>query len=197
MPAHEVNVIRPVPGYASREIAVRMAELDDQLALLLEELAPLTPAELAWQSAPGMNTIGMLLAHLAIVEVFWSQIGLLGHDAPAPETVIGIDMDGDGIPIAADAGPPAALAGRDLAWYRERLGEARAFLEATVRDRDEAWLDEERTRVRRNGTTQRFNHRWVLYHLLEHFAAHAGQILLIRHALRAAQSVATSPDPAR
>ena len=45
-------------------------------------------------------------------------------------------------------------------------------------------LDEERTRVRRTGATHRFDHRWVLYHLLEHFAAHSGQILLIRHAWR-------------
>jgi uncharacterized damage-inducible protein DinB len=197
MPAHEVNLIRPVPGVRSREVAWRLAELDDQLALLLEELAPLTPADLAWQSAPGMNTIGMLLAHLAIVEVFWSQIGLLGQAAPAPETVIGIGMDGDGIPIAAGAVPPATLAGRDLAWYRERLTEGRAFLKQTVRSRDEAWLDEELTRVRRNGTTHRYDRRWVLYHLLEHFAAHFGQILLIRHALRDAQAAATSPDPTR
>jgi len=196
MPAHEVTLIRPVPGVRSREIAWRLAELDDQLALLLEELTPLTPPELDWQSAPGMNTIGMLLAHLAIVEVFWSQIGLLGQTVPEPETVIGIDMDADGIPLAADAGPPAPLAGRDLTWYRERLAEGRTFLKQTVNERDDAWLDEQRTRVRRNGTTHRYDHRWVLYHLLEHFAAHSGQILLIRHALRDAQT-AVNPDPVR
>jgi len=195
MHAHEISIIRPASGVRSREIAWRLAELDDQLTLLLEELNALSPAELEWQSAPGMNTIGMLLAHLAIVEVFWVRAGLLAEPATDPLPVLGIDMDGDGIPLADDAAPPASLAGRDLEWYRDLLTRARAYLAANLRERDDAWLDQLRTRVRRNGSTHQFDHRWVLYHLIEHFAAHAGQILLIRHALRNAQAALPATDP--
>ncbi len=193
MHAHEISIVRPATGVRSREIAWRLAELDDQLALLLEELNALSPAELVWQSAPGMNTIGMLLAHLAIVEVFWVRAGLLAEPETDPLPVLGIDMDGDGIPLAEGAAPPASLASYDLAMYRDLLTRARAYLAENLRERDEAWLDQIRTRVRRNGSTHQFDHRWVLYHLFEHFAAHAGQILLIRHALRNAQAT----DPAR
>ena len=42
--------------------------------LLAKDLKDITPAELQWQLRPGMNTIGMLLAHLAIVEVFWLHV---------------------------------------------------------------------------------------------------------------------------
>jgi uncharacterized damage-inducible protein DinB len=169
-----------------------MAELDDQLALLLEALDDATPAELEWQSAPGMNTIGMLLAHLAIVEVFWVQVGLLGESEDVAR-VIGLDMNGDGIPIAAGATPPANLARMRLSAYRDLLVHARSYLTDTVRDRDDAWLGQERTRTRRNGNTEQFDHRWVLYHLLEHFAAHSGQILMIRHAFRNAQTALAEP----
>jgi hypothetical protein len=29
-----------------------------------------------------------------------------------------------------------------------------------------------------------FSHRWVLYHLIEHFASHFGQILSLLHYMR-------------
>ena len=39
-------------------------------------------------------------------------------------------------------------------------------------------------RTRRNGTVEEINVRWVLYHMLEHFSGHYGQILLLRHQYR-------------
>ena len=36
----------------------------------------------------------------------------------------------------------------------------------------------------RDGRRMRFNVRWILHHLLEHFAGHYGQILLLRHLYR-------------
>jgi hypothetical protein len=41
------------------------------------------------------------------------------------------------------------------------------------------------SRVRKNGEHQTFDKAWVLYHLVEHFAGHYGQILLLRHMWRA------------
>src|SRR5258705_9801505 len=163
MHAHEISIVRPATGVRSREIAWRLAELDDQLALLLEELNALSPAELVWQSAPGMNTIGMLLAHLAIVEVFWLVAGLLAEPETDPLPVLGIDMDGDGLPLPEAAAPPASLASYDLAMYRDLLTRARAYLAENLRERDEAWLDQIRTRVPPNGSTHQFEHRRGLY----------------------------------
>jgi hypothetical protein len=36
----------------------------------------------------------------------------------------------------------------------------------------------------RDGRRMRFNTRWILHHLLEHFAGHYGQMLLLRHQYR-------------
>src|SRR5262245_1349337 len=71
MPTVEHLKIEPQAGYRSQEVALLIALLDDQSALLAKDIADITPDELQWQAKPGMNTIGMLLAHMPIVEVYW------------------------------------------------------------------------------------------------------------------------------
>ena len=36
-------------------------------------------------------------------------------------------------------------------------------------------------RERKDGTKRILNGRWIYYHVLEHFAGHYGQILLLKH----------------
>jgi hypothetical protein len=64
------KVLEMPAGFRSKEAASCFAQLDDQSARLTEDTRQLTPEAIAWQPAPGMNTIGMLLAHIAIVEAF-------------------------------------------------------------------------------------------------------------------------------
>src|SRR5437660_1740692 len=79
---------------------------------LRRELEGVTAAELEWQQALGMNTIGMLLAHNAIVEVLWSQVGVRG-EAVDTMAVLGLDDHaGDGMPLPPGAPAPASLAGK-------------------------------------------------------------------------------------
>src|SRR5689334_21035423 len=79
-------------------IASFAAQLDDQLTLLKRHTSSLDVAQLEWQPAPGVNTVGMLLAHLAIVDVWWINVaphGIpQGADADAIcQRIIGIRMD--------------------------------------------------------------------------------------------------------
>lgn len=171
------------PGYRSTEVARFVWQLDDLLEMLREDLRGATTAELEFQPQRGMNTIGMLLAHLAIVEVFWTQLGLA--QVPEDWTPIGLDMMGDGMPIAPDASPPANLTGRDLAYYEDLLARGRAVVKATAQQLTDADLKSRVSRVKKNGEHQTFDKAWVLYHLVEHFAGHYGQILLLRHMWRA------------
>jgi hypothetical protein len=178
------------PGYQSREAASTMAQLDDQSMRLREDLEGVTPEELSWQPSPGMNTIGMLLAHNAIVEVFWSLIAIRGVPLvpgvpPDIAPVIGLGIDGDGIPIAEGDPPPAGLAGKDFAFYLDLLERARAYAKDSAKQVTDADLDPVRERLRRNGAREQYTVRWVLYHLVEHFAGHYGQMLLLRHQWRA------------
>jgi uncharacterized damage-inducible protein DinB len=180
--------VLPLPtDFRSPEVALHFAELEDQTRRLFEDLHDLTPEGLAWQPGPGRNTIGMLLAHLAIVEVFWIDIGVRGLAQTECESVLGLDFaTGDGMPLPADSAPPAHLNGRDLEWYRALLARSRAHVASHLRELDDAALAVERTRTRRDGHRQDYDTRWVLYHVVEHFAGHFGQTLLLRELHRSA-----------
>jgi len=173
----------PVPaGYrpgVSPVVGATAAQLDALLATLAARVGEATPEQLEWQLRPGVNTIGMLLAHLAIAEVYWVSMaaGGGGSDEEAGrtvESVLGIRMEDDGMPMPADATPPASLAGRTAAGYLELLRRAREETHRVLRRLDDRQLAEIRTVDGRE-----ISLGWVLYHLVEHFAYHLGQISLL------------------
>jgi len=179
------NVIAIPAGYASQEVASFVAQLDDQLRRQKEQTRTLTPADLEWQPAPGMNTIGMLMAHQAIVEVGWTGIGiedLQRSEIPFQE-ILGIDDSG--VPLAPDGAPPVALAGKDLAFFDDLLDRAREHLKRVAAPVLDSELTLMRPRTRPNGELREVEVRWIIYHMLEHFAGHFGQILLLQHARQA------------
>src|SRR5262245_64481985 len=117
-------------GYASQEIASFIAQLDDLLERQHDQTRELTPADLEWQPAPGMNTIGMLMAHQAVIEVGWTGMGVedLQRDQVRFQEILGIGSKDDGMPLPEDGAPPAALAGKDLAFYDALQTRAREHL---------------------------------------------------------------------
>jgi uncharacterized damage-inducible protein DinB len=166
------------------------AQLDDQLRLLKSHVAGLEVAHLEWQPHPGVNTVGMLLAHLAVVDVWWISIAphgvTRGQEADAVfRRIIGITMDDDGLPCPPDGTHPRALAGKHLSDYVQMLDAARASTHAVLR----TWRDADlaSTYTLRDRTISR---EWTVYHVLEHFCAHSGQILLLMHLMRDARILA-------
>jgi len=181
------HVLALPEGFRAREIASFVSQMDDQTRRLTADTRGATVEELGWQPAQGMNTIGMLLAHIAIVEVHWTQFGVLGR-APAPFVEsLGIGGDDDGMPLPAEGTPPAALAGKDLAFFDDLLARARRQYKEVATGLAESDLDRVVTRTDRRGRARELDVRWILYHMLEHFAGHYGQILLLRHQYRARQ----------
>ncbi len=179
------SVIAIPAGYASQEVASFVAQLDDQLRRQKEQTRALTPADLEWQPAAGMNTIGMLMAHQAIVEVGWTGIGIEDQQRSEVRFQEILGIDDSGVPLAPNGAPPAALAGKDLAYFDDLLDRARQHLKrvaAPVRDSD---LTITRPRTRPDGEPREVEVRWTVYHMVEHFAGHFGQILLLQHARRA------------
>jgi uncharacterized damage-inducible protein DinB len=180
---HLLAVGAEFDGRSQAVVGTLAAGLDDQLRRLEHAVEALSVEALEWQSAPGTNAIGMLLAHLALVEVWWIRMAPAGEgsfrdmDARFRE-VLGIGADDDGMP-ADGRGFPAALRGRTAKDYVALLRTARASVHEVLR----GWTDADlaRTVTGKRGTV---SYRWILYHVLEHFAGHFGQVLLIRHQLR-------------
>ena len=175
-------------GFRTADAALVAASLDDQSLLLFRDLEGITPEELQWQPQPGRNTIGMLLAHMAIVEVWWTLI-IVGKAEPADvRPILGIGNDDDGMPIKPDASPITLLDGKDLTHYRDLHAKARAYFKKMAAGMSNDDLVAETERKRDDGTEVGIAGRWYLYHVLEHFSGHCGQILLLRHIYRDARA---------
>ena len=172
-------------GYRSREAASFMAQLDELTDRLRNDVRGLSARDLEWRPAPGTNSIGMLLAHLAIVEVAWIG-GVLAGERPAPfERVLGIGPDDDGLPAKIGAPYPAALRGRNLAFHLGLLAKSRRFVQRVSRRVTEAEIGRRERRQKVSvPEIQIYNRRWILYHVLEHFGGHYGQILLLKHLMK-------------
>lgn len=176
-------IVKP-SGYRSDESGLFLAQFDELSRNLWADLAGATAAELAWQPRRGANTIGMLLAHMAIVEVFWIQRTGKGYDAARMQRTLGIGLDDDGMPMPANALPPATLRGWKLDDFRALHRRARSFAKRAARAFRPADLDRVIPVTLRDGRHMEFNLRWILHHVLEHFAGHHGQVLLLRHLYR-------------
>lgn len=178
-PTHTLKLARG----RSHEARSFLAQLDDQSRRMLADLKGITAAELQWQPKPGQNTIGMLLAHIAVVEVYWLQAAMQDISEPKLVKVLGMGFD-DGLPLPPNGLPPAELLGRTFAYYSKLLAKARKNSHAILRIWSDADFERMVWRTRRNGDRSRQSLRWIVYHMLEHLAGHYGQILLMRHQYR-------------
>jgi len=177
------RTLPPPAGYAPEgapSVALLAAELDEQLRVLATRLAGADVAALEWQLRPGVNTTGMLLAHLAVSEAYWFHAVFQGKAGRAEEdgavrAVLGIGMADDGMPLAPGGGHPASLRGWTLADYLALLGRARAATHDILR----TWRDGDLARIvePEEGPLSR---AWIVFHVTDHFAHHAGQIALLR-----------------
>jgi hypothetical protein len=88
-------------------------------------------------------------------------------------------MDDDGLPLAADGVHPGTLGGKVLGDYLRMLDAARSASHQELRH----WRDADlATTYRRRDRL--ISREWTLYHVLEHFCGHHGQILLLKHLMR-------------
>ena len=188
MPATIQTLLEAPPGFRSESVARFLWQMDEQRRALIADTRDLTPEALGWQPAPGMNSIGMLLAHIAYAENHLTQVGLEGKATSDTKAVIGIGEQEEGLPLAPGAPPPPALAGHDLAWFDGMLERARTYTRRVAMTLAENDLAREVRRQRPDGSARVFNVGWVLYHMLEHEAGHHGQINLLRHLQRLAGS---------
>ena len=185
---HETLIV-PEPGFASPTAALKVAEVADVHAKLERAIRELPPEALAWQPAPGSNTIGMLVAHIALNEVHLAQVGLRRERDGHVADVIGIGADDDGLPIEDFGGrPPAALDGKPAAFFLDLLSRSLAHTRDAARPLHETTLGEEIVRPPRpDGSVRVFDQRWILHHMVEHAAQHLGQVNTLRRQWKAAR----------
>ncbi len=159
----------PDPAGGERELLGQY--LDFQRQTVLAKTEGLNREQMARRHPPSVLTLAGLLYHLALVEETWLEVRFLG--LPVREPWAGVDFDADPeweFRTSADMEPEQ---------LRQR------YREACERSRQAAAQADglDQLSVQPLGDGRRFSLRWVLLHLLEETARHAGHADVIREAI--------------
>jgi dienelactone hydrolase/uncharacterized damage-inducible protein DinB len=164
-----VERVMPDPGGGER--AVLGAYLDFQRQTVLAKTEGLTREQLNRRHEPSSLTLGGLLYHLALVEESWLEVRFLGLPMREPWAGVDFAADPEWEFRTSTEMEPEQLRQR----YREACERSRqAAAQATGLDQ---------LSVVPLGNGQRFTLGWVLLHLLEETARHAGHADLIRESI--------------
>ena len=160
------------PPETGPELDQLTAYLDLQRATMLRKTEGLTREQLAQPHPPSTLTLGGLLNHLALVEDSWFRVRFAG---PAGRRAVGRHRLG--------RRPRLRVPHRRRARARGAAPPVRAGLRRAAGRSwppPRAWTSS-RSQQRRNGT--HFDLRWMLLHLIEETARHAGHADLLREAI--------------
>jgi len=160
----------PAPSRPDTELELLSRFLDQQRDAVLRKSDGLTREQLGQRLPPSSLTLAGLLNHLALVEDAWIDGRFLGR--PDRDRWAGVDWatDPDWEFRTALELEPEELRRR----YREAIERSRATVAAA------SGLDQLSAQPR-HGT--HFSLRWVLLHLIEETARHAGHADLIRESI--------------
>jgi uncharacterized damage-inducible protein DinB len=158
----------PDPGGSEQELLGQY--LDYQRETILAKTEGLTREQLARTHPPSALTLAGLLYHLALVEESWMEVRFLGGAERAPWVGVDWDADPDWEFRTAASVDPEQLRQR----YREACERSRQVFAGAA-------LDQLSARPLRDG--RQFSLRWVLLHLIEETARHAGHADLLREAI--------------
>ncbi len=165
------------PPLAADERATLLGFLDYQRATVRRKVSGLDASQLDATLPPSSMTLGGMVKHLAFVEHWWTRCVFEGEEYGEPWASVDWDADWDwDWHSAAGADPEELLALLDR--------ETAASDEVVARASDLGQLS---GRAGRDGSP--FSLRWVLLHLVEEYARHAGHADLIRQSIDGATDV--------
>jgi hypothetical protein len=168
MDAAELDAIDPehVPKGDERTLLLRY--LDFYRGVMLRKAEGLTQEQLGRRVGVSELTVGGLLKHMAFVEDQWFHERLLGRGLPEPWASIDWEVDRDWDFHSAVDDEPAEL----VQLYLAACDRSRAVVDE-VPDLDTVSLAP-------NGRGHHFSVRWILLHMIEETARHAGHADILR-----------------
>jgi len=160
------------PDLTGDELTLLSQFLDYQRAVLVRKAEGLSSEQLNQRLGPSTLTLAGLLKHGALVEHSWFRERLLGQ--PSIEPWISVDWTATPdweFDTAKDDSPEALIA---------------MYLEACEGSRDavkQVGGDLDRMQVKPNRHGDRMSLRWILIHMIEETARHAGHADLLRESI--------------
>lgn len=147
-----------------------LAFLDYYRAVIVDKASGLTDEQLGTRLGPSTLTLGGLVHHMAVVEDWWFTQVIADEEAPEPWKSAPWEDDRDWeFTVAA-----TMTSEQIVAQFEESVARSRAVME-TVESLDQTTVRE------RDG--EPFTVRWILVHMIEEIARHAGHADLIRESI--------------
>lgn len=163
--------MRTDPDPDGPEIGLLGEYLDYQRETVLSKTEGLTHGQLATKHPPSELSLAGLLYHLALVEESWMEVRFSGMPDREPWAAVDWEADPDWEFRTAESMEPEELRAR----YREACERSRQVVTAA------GGADQLSATALRDG--RHFSLRWVLLHLIEETARHAGHADLLREAI--------------
>jgi uncharacterized damage-inducible protein DinB len=162
--------VRSDPVTDAGEFELLAQYLDYQRETMLLKTESLTGEQMAQALPPSTLTLGGLLNHLALVEENWMEVRFLGLPERPPWVSVDWDADPEWEFRTAAELTPDELRGR----YRAAVERSRSVA-AQAGSADQLSVKQVEGR--------HFSLRWVLLHLIEETARHAGHADLLRQSI--------------
>jgi uncharacterized damage-inducible protein DinB len=163
--------VRSDPDPNGSELGLLAEYLDYQRETILAKTEGLTQAQLGAKHPPSELTLAGLLYHLALVEENWMEARFSGLPEREPWASVDWDADPDWEFGAAQGMEADELRAR----YREACERSRQVVAASQ--------GAGQLSVRPPPNGRPFSLRWVLLHLIEETARHAGHADLLRESI--------------
>jgi uncharacterized damage-inducible protein DinB len=171
----EPTTVKVDPPLAADEVTMLRSFLDYYRATVRRQAEGLTQQQLATPLPPATMTLGGILKHLALVDESWLLEQFEGGELGEPWADVDWEADRDWEWRTAADDEPAYL----LELFDRSVARADASIDRALAG---AGLDAESVRASRH-TGERFTLRWILVHLIEEYARHAGHADLIRESI--------------
>jgi uncharacterized damage-inducible protein DinB len=159
------------PDLAGDETTLLTQFLDYQRAVMVRKAEGLTKEQLNRRLGPSTLTLAGLLKHLTLVEDSWFQERMLGRDSAEPWASVDWQATPDWeMDTAGDHEPDELVAMYEAACERSRQ---------VVTDIG----DLETVMAKANRRGEKMSLRWVLIHMVEETARHAGHADFLRESI--------------
>ena len=161
------------PAADAPEVGRWLSALDDGRRDTISELDDVTEAMLDEKPPGAPNSIGTLLYHIALIELDWLLVDILGPRS-------GVSWPEELVPFADrdDEGTLTVVRGETLAVHLDRLAAIRALVHEHI-----APMSVEDFHTPRAGESLDVSPAWVVHHVLQHEAEHRAHIAWVRDAI--------------
>ena len=161
-------------GDFSKTLGELVSMLEHTRAVTIEEIKDLQEVELDKVAEGDVNTVGMLLLHIASIEFVHGVISFEGRD------INELELNKWKAALELGEGAGKTIKGHSIEYYIKELTAVRDKTLSELRKRNDDWLFEENEWP--NGV--RFNHYYLWFHVLEDEINHRGQIRSLKRRIK-------------